>query len=401
MRRRHRRRCVSRACHDRAGAVGRGGLRAGVVCRRGTRAVGRRALVRDTRIPAPVRTDRQRRRAAGDASAAQAISRGSHRRIRYGNSRSGEAGNSAGDRGPVDGGRLHDRGRRRASSARRSRVRRSLPRAGGGWRVDHRPWVNGGGRDRSVACRSHDSRDGGPATAGQVPQRRRARSGTNAGPAGHVAGRHREERRPGAGGRARIVDRRDGVRHPVGRQRRHQPSRRITRRAVGGDRRSDPDRRSRRARPSGRAATAGSRHVSRHRHLRRQHRDPRRPCAGPAVGDSHSRRLGGRRRHRAAGGVRLHRRRRPIGDARDGDGGDLPCAARHRSANGADARDGRHARRRPDRLAIVDRGCRHVAHVRRHRGDRGRRVAHQAAAVAVCCGRLWRWCSRPSRPRSH
>ena len=47
--------------------------------------------------------------------------------------------------------------------------------------------------------------------------------------------------------------------------------------AVGGDRHGDPDRRSRRPRRRHRAAAAGSRHVSRHRHLRRQHRDPRRP----------------------------------------------------------------------------------------------------------------------------
>ena len=51
-------------------------------------------------------------------------------------------------------------------------------------------------------------------------------------------------------------------------------------RAVGGHRRGDRHRRSRRARPGRAARAAGSGDLSRHRHLGRQHRDPRRPDAG-------------------------------------------------------------------------------------------------------------------------
>ena len=120
----------------------------------------------------------------------------------------------------------------------------------------------------------------------------------------------------------------------------------VARPAIGGDRHRDPDRRSRLARSVRRAAAAGGRHVSRHRHLRRQHRDPRRLGAGRVVGRCGFAAAGRRARaivllaayaYIAGGGA--------VGDARDGDGGDLPGAARDRSADGAAACDGAHAGR--------------------------------------------------------
>ena len=295
-----------------------------------------------------------------------------------------------------------DRCRRRAARAGRSRVGRRVPRAGGGRCVDHRPWIawrrarstSGGPVARFARWRSCDGRPRYLNAGVPDQERMLARRGMS------LVGTVKSAALVQVVGRGSWIDEtasaiRSAVRGAINR---HVGSRDPQSAAIAvailiGDRGALD--------PIGRAAAAGSRHVSRHRHLRRQHRDPRRPGPRTAVGDSHSRRLGGRRRHRAAGGVCLHRRRRSIGDARDGDGGDLPRAARHRSANGADACDGRHARRRPDRLAVVDRRRRPVAHVRRHGGDRGGRVTHHAAGRRRGCRRRWRWCSRPSRPRSH
>ena len=80
----------------------------------------------------------------------------------------------------------------------------------------------------------------------------------------------------------------------VGAQRVGAPRERA-RSAVGRGGRGDPDRRSRIARSGCRATPAGSGDVSRHRDLRRQHRHPRGDRSCRAVGDGHSRRLGGRR----------------------------------------------------------------------------------------------------------
>ena len=95
-------------------------------------------------------------------------------------------------------------------------------------------------------------------------------------------------------------------------------------RAIGGRRDCDSDRRSRGPRRRRGAPAAGGGHVSRHRDLRRQHRDPRGPVRLPAACCS-----GLVPRSSAllvivdADRVRLRRGRRIVGRPRHADGGDL------------------------------------------------------------------------------
>ena len=77
--------------------------------------------------------------------------------------------------------------------------------------------------------------------------------------------------------------------------------------------------------------------------------------------------------------------RRRVGGACGAHGSGLPVGASHRSAHGTGERDRGDGWRPPDSVAVIARGRRLLAHVRRHRGDSGWPVARAIARVVGSC----------------
>ena len=186
-----------------------------------------------------------------------------------------------------------------------------------------------------MARRPPGSHAGAAPQTGPLSRSRCAGQRTPVGAERHDARRHGQERCPGRDDRTRTMDVGVGRRCPSFCPRRHRTLRGAMERAVCRDRDRHRDRRPRRVGRRRAAAAPGGGHLSRHRDLGRQHRDPGRPAPGRVSPGGMPRSRGDDRRHWPARRICACRRRRRVGRARDADGDRVLRCPRLRSAEPA------------------------------------------------------------------
>ena len=283
-------------------------------------------------------------------------------------------------------------GRRNGTGGRRGRAvgrRRGLGRAV--------PGVAGGAAGSGIRHPAADSR---------VSESRERRSGGAAGVAGDGAAGVGQERAARRGHGARVAAVRAGRLGPRPRPARGQPHRGAPWGAIGSHRDRDSHRRPRRAPSGDDPAPAGRRHLSRHRHLRRQYRHPDRLSAVSRASVGSAAPAAARDGGDLRPGVQRRGRRRGVGDASHHRGGDRPRRPADRPPDAADQRARGHRRRHRVDLAAGGPGPWIPAHLRRHPRHRARRGPRGGSAPASggtgrrCGSRRRSSClRRPSAPK--